>query len=92
MGSNSSRPRSRAPLANIENKKPALARAEGKPRSDSDTTLHTKEAPKTAIQKAPTAVQKKLNKDFLWGFATGERPRDQCPKLLLILPISVIPN
>jgi len=71
MGSNSSRPRARAPLANIENKKPALARAEGKPRSDSDTTLHTNEAPKTAIQKAPTAVQKKLNKDFLWGFATA---------------------
>jgi hypothetical protein len=72
MGSNASRPRTRAPLTPIDNKKP-LVRQEGKQRSDSDTTLHTADqrAPKAVVKKAP-AVQKKLNKDFLWGFATGK--------------------
>ncbi|KAG9125499.1 Beta-glucosidase 1B [Ceratobasidium sp. 392] len=72
MGNNSSRPRSRAPLSSIENKK-SLSRPESKSqRSDSDTTLHGNEhsTPKTVVKKEPV-VQKKLNKDFLWGFATA---------------------
>ncbi|CAE6430043.1 unnamed protein product [Rhizoctonia solani] len=71
MGNTASRPRSRVPTSNVESKKD-LARQETK-RSTSDTTLHNGTAahasPKTAIKKAE--VQKKLPKDFLWGFATA---------------------
>ncbi|KAG8710931.1 hypothetical protein FRC08_016542 [Ceratobasidium sp. 394] len=72
MGNNASRLRSRAPLSPIENKK-SLGRQEPKAqRSDSDTTLPTHEqpVPKVVVKKEPV-VQKKLNKDFLWGFATA---------------------
>ncbi|CAE6333838.1 unnamed protein product [Rhizoctonia solani] len=68
MGNTASRPRSRAPTSNIENKK-AVAREEAKPRTNSDTTLNGA-SPQTAAKKVQ-AVQKKLPKDFLWGFATA---------------------
>ncbi|KAG8744109.1 Beta-glucosidase 1B [Ceratobasidium sp. 414] len=79
MGNNASRPRSRAPLSPLENKK-SLGRQEPKAqRSDSDTTLHTREQSvvKAVVKKEPV-VQKKLNKDFLWGFATGTYSLHTC--------------
>jgi hypothetical protein len=72
MGNTTSRLRSRAPLSPIDNKK-SLVREEVKQRIDSDTTLHNQEQVSTKpVAKKTAAVQKKLPKDFLWGFATGE--------------------
>ncbi|KAB5590216.1 Beta-glucosidase [Ceratobasidium theobromae] len=70
MGNISSRPRSRAPLTPIDNKK-SLAREEVKQRADSDTTLHNAQVASKPAVKKPVVVQKKLPKEFLWGFATA---------------------
>ncbi|CAE6363456.1 beta-glucosidase [Rhizoctonia solani AG-1 IB] len=70
MGNTASRPRTRAPTSNAENKK-VVTREEVKPRSNSDTTLNgTHASPQTAVKKEQV-IQKKLPKDFLWGFATA---------------------
>ncbi|QRV98809.1 glycoside hydrolase family 1 protein [Ceratobasidium sp. AG-Ba] len=69
MGNNTSRPR-RTPLASIENKKP-LSRPEPKKKgSSSEATLNDHSVVK-AVAKKESEIQKKLGKDFLWGFATA---------------------